>query len=218
MLNKTKIFIADDHQLIVAGLKVVLKKKQNFEVVGFSNNGVNLIEKVLESKADVLIMDISMPEKTGFEVMMELKQYNVPFKTIILSSHEELQIVKELLNFGASAYITKTCAFEVIIEAIENVLVGKTFFCDTIQNKMNTFFSEENFSEIQSLDSAPLSCREVQVLKLIAKGNTGKKIGELLNISIHTVESHRKNIQIKLHIKTSIGLVKYAITNNLIES
>lgn len=218
MTENTKIFIVDDHQLILAGLKAVLKKKSTFEIVGSSNNGINLIEKVIESQADILILDISMPEKTGLEVMKEIKQIKVPFKIIILSSHEELDMVKEIMSLGANAYITKTSAFEVIIEAVETVLSGTSYFCETIKRKMTNYFSEETFDEIKSLDNMSLSCREVQILKLIATGFTGRKISEELSISFHTVESHRKKILGKLKIKNSIGLVKYALNNNLIEA
>jgi DNA-binding NarL/FixJ family response regulator len=217
MLNKIKIFVADDHQLILLGLKAILKQKSNYEIVGFAKNGLNLINQVIESNANILIMDISMPEKSGLEVIMDIHKIDVPFKTIILSSHEELEIVRECMKFGAKGYVTKSAAFELILEAIETVLKGDIYYCINIQRKMNEFFSEIKPFYEKAVDNSPLTFREIQVLKLIAKGFTGKKISETLNISTHTVDSHRKKIFMKLQINSSIELVKYALNNNLVE-
>lgn len=218
-MNPTiKIFLADDHQLLIDGMQAVLKTNKNFEVVGFSLNGVNLIEQVLQNKADILIMDINMPEKDGIEVLKELSSLKIPFKTIILSSYDDLKLIKEVMKLGACGYLTKKCAGENIVEAIQVVNSGEEYFCETVRAKIFNSFAKDNpkLNKGISVFNTTLTQRELEIIQLISLEYSGKAISEELFISTHTVESHRKNLLKKLNIKTTIGLVKYAIKNNLI--
>lgn len=218
-MDKTiKIYLADDHQVLIDGMKAVLRTNANFEIAGFSVNGTNLIENVIKSGADILIMDINMPEKDGLDVMKELQGREFLFKVIILSSYDELKLIKEVMNLGASGYLTKQCAGENIVEAINVVFSGEEYFCQTVREKIFNSFAQKNpkINSNGANTNLSLTGRELEILKLISLEYSGKEISEELFISTHTVESHRKNLIKKLHVKNTIGLVKYAILNNLI--
>lgn len=212
-----RIYIADDHQVLIDGLKSVLNTNQNFEVVGYALNGENLIEKVTDVKADILIMDINMPVKDGIDVLKEFSIKGYCCKVIILSSFDDIKLIKEVIKLGANGYLSKQCAGENIVEAILAVADGKEFYSDNIRNKIFESFAEvhKEYATIHDYETS-ITDREIDVLKLIAQEYSNKEISDTLSISIHTVETHRKNLIKKLNVKNTIGLVKYALKNNLV--
>jgi len=217
MKEKIRIYLADDHQMLIEGMKTVIKTSSDFEVVGFSLNGVNLIEQSINAKADILVIDINMPEKDGIEVLKELKNSQTFFKVIVLSSYDDLKLVKEVMKLGAKGYLTKQCVGESILEALHEVQNGEEYFCKTIREKIfESFTFKREINKKDSENPISLTERELVIIKLIALEYSGKKISEKLFISTNTVETHRKNLLKKLKVKGSIGLVKYAIKNNLI--
>ena len=218
MAEKIKVYLADDHQMLIEGMKAVIKTNEDFEVVGYSLNGMRLIEQVIQAKADILVMDINMPEKDGIEVLQELSNGKIPFKVIVLSSYDDLKLVKEVIKLGARGYLTKQSVGESIIEALIEVNNGEEYFCKIMQEKILASFSHNNQIGNQEEIATPvyLTERELVIIKLIALEYSGKMISEKLFISTNTVETHRKNLLKKLNVKSSIGLVKYAIKNNLI--
>ena len=218
MAEKIKVYLADDHQMLIEGMKAVIKTNEDFEVVGYSLNGMRLIEQVIQAKADILVMDINMPEKDGIEVLQELSNGKIPFKVIVLSSYDDLKLVKEVIKLGARGYLTKQSVGESIIEALIEVNNGEEYFCKIMQEKILASFSHNNQNGNQEEIATPvyLTERELVIIKLIALEYSGKMISEKLFISTNTVETHRKNLLKKLNVKSSIGLVKYAIKNNLI--
>lgn len=217
MKEKIKVYLADDHQMLIEGMKAVIKTNANFEVVGFSLNGVNLVDNAIEAKTDILVMDINMPEKDGLQVLKELSKSKMFFKVIILSSYDDLKLVREVIELGAKGYLTKQCVAESIVEALHEVQNGEEYFCRTMREKIFESFSQEDENnDIEIIPTASLTERELVIIKLIALEYSGKKISEKLFISTNTVETHRKNLLKKLKVKSSIGLVKYAIKNNLI--
>lgn len=217
MKEKIKVYLADDHQMLIEGMKAVIKTNADFEVVGFSLNGVNLIDNAIEAKTDILVMDINMPEKDGLQVLKELSKSKMFFKVIILSSYDDLKLVREVIKLGAKGYLTKQCVAESIVEALHEVQNGEEYFCRTMREKIFESFSQEDENnDIEIIPITSLTERELVIIKLIALEYSGKKISEKLFISPNTVETHRKNLLKKLKVKSSIGLVKYAIKNNLI--
>lgn len=217
MREKIKVYLADDHQMLIEGMKAVIKTNTDFEVVGFSLNGVNLIDNAIEAKTDILVMDINMPEKDGLQVLKELSISKMHFKVIILSSYDDLKLVREVIKLGAKGYLTKQCVAESIVEALHEVQNGEEYFCRTMREKIFESFSQEDENNVKELTTkVSLTERELVIIKLIALEYSGKKISEKLFISTNTVETHRKNLLKKLKVKSSIGLVKYAIKNNLI--
>lgn len=218
MNPKINIYLADDHQLLIDGMQAVLKTQPGYEVVGYALNGQNLIQDAILKKTDILVMDINMPVKDGLEVLRELGTQELPFRIIVLSSYDDLKLVREVMKLGASGYMTKQCAGENIVEAIKVIYDGEEYFCKTISDKIFTTFARNNPKVNTSANTfqTNLTGRELDIIRLISLEYSGKEIGEELFISQHTVETHRKNLMKKLEVKSSVGLVKYAIKNNLV--
>lgn len=214
--KKIRIYLADDHQVLIDGMQAVLNTNSDFEIVGFSLNGVHIIEQAVKNKADILVMDINMPEKDGIEVLKDLSVGTFPFKVIILSSYDDLKLIKEVMKLGASGYLTKQCAGENIIEAIHVVTGGEEYFCKTVRDKIFNSFTKNNIKPNAENSSHSLTDRELEIIKLISLEYSGKEISAELSISTNTVETHRKNLVRKLNVKNTIGLVKFAIKHNLI--
>jgi DNA-binding NarL/FixJ family response regulator len=220
MTTKIRIHLADDHQILIDGISSLLQTIPDFEVVGFSLNGSNLFDEVSQNKTDILLLDINMPQKDGIAVIKEFAEKGFPCKVIILSSYDDLKLIKEIMKLGASGYLTKQCAGENIVEAIEAVYRGEEYFCEAVREKIFNNVTKDNpkLNKIDSALNSILTGREIEIITLISSEYSGKEISEQLYISINTVETHRKNIMKKLDLKNSIGLVKYAIKNNLVKS
>jgi len=213
-MGKIKIHLIDDHQIIIDGLLAVLKLEDDFQVVGFSLNGESIYERLTANNADVVIMDINMPDIDGIDILKDFQKKGIPCKIIVLSSHDEIKLIKEVLSLGANGYLSKKCAGENIAEAVRKVHGGEQYFCDSIKEKMLTSFSSN-----KSVDDEPrksITKRELEILQLVVKEFTTKEISEQLTISINTIDTHRKNIMRKLEVKNTIGLVKYAIKHDLV--
>ena len=144
MPKKIKIHLADDHQVLIEGIQFLLQTVTNFEIVGFSLNGKNIYEEVASNHAHVLILDLNMPEKDGMEVIKEFNQKGSSCKIIILSSYDDLKLIKEVMKLGANGYLTKNCAGENIIEAIHAVFNGEDYFCNAVRQKIFNLVAKEN--------------------------------------------------------------------------
>ena len=219
MLQKIKIHLADDHQILIDGIRTLLHAIPVFEVVGFSLNGSALFNEVSNNKSDILILDLNMPEKDGIEVIKEFSKKGFPCKVIVLSSHDDLRIIKEVMKLGASAYLTKKCAGENIVEAVHSVSRGEEYFCKSVREKIFNTVAKDNpkLNRQEANSNSILTDRELEIIKLISLEYSGKEISDQLFISTNTVETHRKNIMKKLDAKNSISLVKYALRNNLVK-
>jgi len=220
MTQNIRIHLADDHQIIIHGIQNLLNTVPHFEVVGFSLNGNSIFEDVTKNHADVLVLDISMPEKDGIEVVKEFSEKGFPCKVIILSSYDDLKLIKEIMDLGVSGYLTKQCAGDNIIEAVQAVADGEEYFCESIREKIFSNATKNNpkLSTYKPNINPLLTEREIEIIILIALEYSGKEISEQLFISTNTVETHRKNIMKKLKAKNTIGIVKYAMNNHLIIS
>jgi DNA-binding NarL/FixJ family response regulator len=220
MTTKIRIHLADDHLVLMDGMKNLLHTISDFEVVGFSIDGSKIFKDVTDNKTDILVLDISMPKKDGIEVVKEFSRKGFPCKVIILSSYDDLKIIKEVMKLGASGYLTKQCAGESIVEAIQAVSNGEEYFCNTVREKIfNTATKDKSkVNKYTPGVGSVLTGREIEILTLIALEFSGKEISEQLFISNNTVETHRKNIMKKLKAKNTISLVKFALKNKLIKS
>lgn len=218
METKIKVHLADDHQVLIDGMLAVLNNNPIFEVVGFSLNGENLVERVARNDAHVLVMDINMPEKDGIQVLREFNERGFTCKVIVLSSYDDAKIIKEVIKLGASGYLTKQCAGENIQEAIITVAQGEQYFSSTIKDKIFNFFTENNTPQNLTEEeiAKTITDRELEILNFICQEKSGKDISEILKISPNTVETHRKNLIKKINAKSTIGLVLFATKHNLI--
>ena len=219
MLQKIRIHLADDHQILIDGIRTLLHTIPAFEVVGFSLNGNAIFNEVINNKSDILILDLNMPEKDGIEVIKEFSKKGFPCKVIILSSHDDLRIIKEVMKLGASGYMTKKCAGENIVEAVHSVSRGEEYFCKSVREKIFNTITKDNPKLIkqEANSNSILTDRELEIIKLISLEYSGKEISDHLFISTNTVKKKKKNIMKKLYAKNSISLVKYALRNNLVK-
>lgn len=218
METTIRIHLADDHKVLIDGMRTLLNSISNFNVVGFSLKGTTLYEEVINNTTDILVLDINMPEKDGIEVLKEFAKKSFPCKVIVLSSYDDIKIIQEVMKLGASGYLTKQCAGENIVEAIEVVTKGEEYFCSQVREKIFTSAAQKNpkLNKIKADLGHQLTGREIEIITLIALEYSGKEISEQLFISTNTVETHRKNIMKKLQAKSTISLVKFALKNNLI--
>jgi len=219
MDKKITVHIADDHQILIDGVKAVLNLETNMEVVGFSLNGLQVIDWFNKNAADVLVLDINMPEMDGIGVLSNLKSLKNKPGIIILSSYDDIKLVKEVLQMGAQGFVPKKSAGEHIVNAVNKVALGQQYFTDDVKEKMmNTIMSKPTYNE-ENPDGFlinSLTKREFQILKLIALQYTTKEICETLFISSSTVETHRKNLIKKVKAKNSVGLALFALKNNIL--
>jgi len=219
MDKKIKVHIADDHQILIDGVKAVLNTEPDIEVIGYSLNGNQVLKWFDENEADVLILDINMPELDGIEVLKKLKKSkNVP-EIIVLSSYDDVKLVKEVLNMGAKGFVPKKSAGEHIVNAVYKVAEGNQYFTDDVKEKMMQTLLNGQTKNEGSQDGVLISSltkREVQVLKLVAQQYSTREIGDELHISESTVETHRKNLMKKVKVKNSVGLAIFALKNEVV--
>ncbi|HHB52476.1 MAG TPA: response regulator transcription factor [Saprospiraceae bacterium] len=213
------VHIADDHKILIDGIVAVLKTEDKIDVVGYSLDGIEVVDWFKKNNAEILVLDIGMPKLDGIEVLRSLQTYKNPPKTIVLTSYNDVKLIKEVLKMGAKGFITKVSAGESIIEAIKTVHGDDMYFSSDIRNKIvNSFTGRKVTNELHfSKYFGMLSDREYEILKLIAEEYTNKEIADTLNISAGTVETHKKNIMAKLGVKNAVGLAIYVVKHKLIE-
>ena len=219
MEKKITVHIADDHQILIDGVKAVLNIEPNIEVIGFSLNGQQVVSWFQENEADVLILDINMPELDGIEVLKRLKDFKKRPEIIVLSSYDDVKLVKEVLQMGAKGFVPKKSAGEHIVNAVYKVSEGNQYFTDDVKEKMMQTLLNGQVKNEGSQDGVLISSltkREVEVLKLVAQQYSTREIGGELHISESTVETHRKNLMKKVKVKNSVGLAIFALKNEVI--
>ncbi|MDJ0646591.1 MAG: response regulator transcription factor [Flavobacteriaceae bacterium] len=217
--NKITVHIADDHQILIDGIMAVLELEQDIEVVGYSLNGNQVLDWFHEHSADVLILDINMPELDGIEVLKKFATYDDVPGVIILSSYDDIKLVKEVLGMGAKGFVPKKSAGEHIVNAIRKVFNGEQYFSDDIKEKMMKTLIGKPMGDTDNPEGVlinSLTRREFQILKLIAQQYTTREMSEALHISESTVETHRKNLIRKVNVKNSVGLAIFAMKNEIV--
>jgi len=210
----TRILLADDHKITRQGLRSLLEKQQDMEVVAEAENGREAVRLAGEMAPDVIIMDVTMPDLNGIEATKQILSLSPDIKIIALSMHSDSTFVTEMLKSGAAGYLLKDCAFEELTRAIRTVIDDKTYLSPSISGVV----VEDYLQRLSKADfAAPdiLSDREREVLQLMAEGNSTKQIALKLHISVKTVETHRRQIMSKLDIHTVAELTKYAIKKGL---
>ena len=219
MEDKITVHIADDHQILIDGVKAVLNLEPKIEVTGFSLYGIEVVEWFKENQADVLVLDINMPELDGIQVLKKLKDEKNKPEIIVLSSYDDVKLVKEVLQMGAKGFVPKKSAGEHIVNAVYKVAEGNQYFTDDIKEKMMQTLLTGQVKNEGSQDGVLISSltkREVQVLTLVAQQYSTREIGDELHISESTVETHRKNLMKKVKVKNSVGLAIFALKNEVI--
>lgn len=215
-VNTIKLIIVDDHKLFLDGVVSLLKDYPKIAIEACASDGeqaLNLLQK--NSDIDVLITDISMPNLNGEELCKEVKKRYPHVQILALSMHSDSKSIKRIIKNGATGYILKNTGTDELIEAIEHVSAGQTYFSESVKN--NVMAGMAGTEESDENQRVRLTKREVEILKLIAAEYTTNQIADTLFISLHTVESHRKNIMRKTKAKNMAGLIKYAVKNGIAE-
>ena len=209
-----KVIIADDHEIMRDGLKSMLEKQRDIEIIAETSDGRTTVELAMKLKPDVIIMDVSMPDMNGIEATRQIIEKSPKIKVIALSMHSDKQFILEMLNAGASGYLLKDCAFHELINAIHSVASNRSYLSPEIADVMIKEFKHVISKESLSAFSL-LTSRERQVLQLIAEGKTTKEIAYTLEVSTKTIETYRQQIMDKLDIHSIAGLTKYAVREGL---
>ena len=211
---RTRILLADDHKIIRDGLRALLEKLPDMELVAEAENGRNAVRLARKLSPDVVIMDVAMPDLNGIEATRKIISETPQVKVIALSIHSDRRFIVEMLKAGASGYLLKDCAFEDLTKAIGAVRTNHIFLSPGIADKVVKDYVSSLSSTGFSVYSI-LTDRELEVLQLLAEGRTTKQIASRLHVSVKTVETHRKNIMDKLDIHNIAELTKYAIREGL---
>ncbi|MFA0569010.1 response regulator [Vibrio gallaecicus] len=212
MSEAIKVVIVDDHQVVLDGFMARLSLEPDIDVIGTASNGLEAIELVKQLKPDVTLMDISMPIMNGIDATHLIKESQPDAKILMLTMHNNREYIMKVMQSGAVGYMLKEISSEKMVQAIKTVNQGSTYFCEKVTQNL---FSQP-VKPTQSLKN-PLTRREEAVLKLVAGGESSKKIAHQLNISYRTVETHRHNIKHKLDIHSTAELAKYAVNLGLVE-
>jgi two-component system response regulator NreC len=210
-----KVLIADDHAIVRTGLRALLNSEPSMRLVGEATGGYEAIELAGKSNADILVLDISMPDLDGISVTKKIKSQFPDLPILILTVHEDEALLREAMRAGAAGYILKRAAETELISAIR-AIIGGVLYVDP--SMVRVLLSDETKPTATLPESVePLTHREKEVLKLIAQGYTNRQIGKELNVSTRTAEGHRANLVAKLGLHSRVELVRYAREQGLIE-
>ena len=215
----TKVMVVDDHGILRAGLIALLSAEQDVVVIGEASSGEEALTKVPLVKPEVVLMDISMQGIDGIEACRQIKALYPGVQVLILTVHEDKALLQEALHAGASGYILKRALKPELISAIQAVVKGDIYVHPSMTRALLTEYSPASSAKQDCEEPEkpePLTRREIEVLQFIVQGYTNSQIAEKLSISPRTVEFHRANIMDKLHLKSRVGLVRYASENGLI--
>jgi DNA-binding NarL/FixJ family response regulator len=215
MTNTIRIILADDHILVREGFKSLLSKKKDFEVVGEAENGTALINLIENLNADVLLVDISMPQLNGIEAISQMKKINPNLKFIMLTMHEEAEYILKSIQAGANGYLLKNVEPDELENAIRTVAAGGKYFNSTISGIMIENLSR--VGETEKEDLTELTSREKEILQYVADGLSTKLIADKLSISPRTVETHRVHIMKKLQVNNGAEMVKRGLEQKIIK-
>ena len=208
-----RILIVDDHPIFRAGLKETLAKASDVDFVGEADNGHKALDLARKQRWDVVVLDITMPGKGGLEVLQELRRERPKLPVLVLSAHPEDQLALRLLKAGASGYLTKDKAPEVLLSAIRKVLRGGKYVSESLGEKAVLSLTSETAKPLYEA----LSDREYQVMRMIASGKALKEIAKELFLSVRTVSTYRARVLEKMNMKSNTELIRYALENKLID-
>lgn len=209
--NPIKIVLADDHEIVRAGIKRLLSIDKSIKIVAEAQNGKEAVDLVKYHRPDIALLDILMPVMTGIEAVKEIKSVSEETFTVILTAFEDSKHLELALNTGADGYLTKDIKSKDLTESIHRVMEGERVFSKSI-----LLILQNHYVTKSHIEEPPVAItkREQQIMNLIAEGLTSQQISEELELSIRTVESHRYNLMQKLNLKSAAQLIKYAILHN----
>lgn len=210
-MNKLRILIAEDHETVRDGIKLIIETQDDMEVVGCAGDGREAIRLAEELKPEIVVMDVSMPELNGLLASAKLKRIMPEVKILTLTRHTDEAYLQELLQAGISGYVLKQSASTELLRAIRAVAAGGNYLDPAITGKVFDNYTEKTGKLRGDVRGASLTGRESETLRLIALGYSNKEIAEQFDLSVKTVESHKANAQQKLNLKSRKDIISYAI-------
>jgi len=210
-MSEIRILIADDHALIRKGLRQIIEADTQYQVIGEAANGAQALELISHHKPDIAVLDVNMPERSGFEVVVELHKRKVETSIVFLTMHKDRTFFNKAMDLGAKGYLLKDSALEEIVNALNAVVRGKPFISPELSGYLLRRMDRIGLLAKQTPGLNDLTTTEKRVLKLIAAYKTSKEIAEELHIHYRTVDNHRTNIAAKLGLQGSHSLLKFAV-------
>jgi len=207
-----KVLIADDHAIVRRGLRQILEEIPDIEIVDEAGGGREALEKILKQHYDVVVLDISMPDGNGLEILLRIRAEKPELPVLILSIHPEEQYAVRAFRDGASGYLTKESAPDELIEAIRRISQGRKYVSSSLAEKL----ASKLHRDVDKLPHESLSNREFQVMCMIAGGKSVKEIAEELHLSSKTISTYRSRILEKMQVKNNAELIRYAIKSKLV--
>jgi two-component system response regulator NreC len=207
-----EVVLVDDHAVVRSGLRLLLEKQDDIEVVGEAGNAKDAIFRARSLKPDVILLDVVMPGESGIEVLPKLLKESPETKVLVLSMQDDPSYVREAFAAGASGYVLKEAADEEVVSAVREIADGGRYVHPALGARIVAAEAEQR----AATEADPLSEREREVLRLLALGHTNQEIAEQLYISVRTAESHRAHIMQKLRLSTRAELVRYALSHGLL--
>ncbi|HTX89202.1 MAG TPA: response regulator transcription factor [Bacteroidales bacterium] len=219
MTDPIRIFLADDHDLVRDGLKALLGGIPDIKIAGEAANGQELLDRLKSGTPDLVVLDLSLPDISGIEIIRIVAKEYPEVKILVLSMHTGEEFVLSAVRAGAKGYVPKNTSRNELVEAIYSVYRGEEFFGKDISRILLKSYLRNNLEPSQARErtAVTLSDREKEVIRLSAEGFSNSEIGEKLQISIRTVETHKNHVMKKLGLKSTVELVKFAIRSKLIE-
>jgi DNA-binding NarL/FixJ family response regulator len=215
MVNRISVLIADDHPLIRQGLKQILELEEDITVIAQASNGDEAVQLAKVYSPDVILMDINMPGSSGIQAIEEIKRENIGSRIIVLTIHDDREYLFRTLQMGAEGYVLKDAEPEVLIEAIRNVHMGRSYIQPNMTMELVKEFNRITLHDKEKHNDNNLTTREIEVLELIAEGMINKEIAKQLYISEKTVKNHVSNIFRKLNVSDRTQAAIYAFKHNI---
>lgn len=214
--NLVKLYLADDHQILLDGMIAFFNELKDFEVVGAANDGVTLLRELQKRIPDIVLLDMNMPKLDGISALKRIKKEYPQIKVIMLSNYSQSRFIKEARENGADGYVLKNGSKKELLEAIETVKIGNLYFdkATHINNGYGVKAEPSQFDD-DFIKKYQLTKREIEIIKLICTGLSTRELSEKLFISEFTINTHRKNILAKLSVKNSAGIINFARENGL---
>ena len=212
--KRIQLLIADDHRVLLDGLVSLLRTEPNFEIAATAENGEQVIDWLNKTEVDVCLIDISMPRPDGMELTRWIKQHKPQIKILILTTHDEEEIIAEMVQAGIAGYLLKSCTRHELVEGINRVMSGQFFFSEAVSNRIIDSYKEQKKETAE--EPVTFTEREKEIVQLLAKEYTNEKIAQTLHISYRTVETHRKNMMLKTKARNLAGLLRFASNQGLI--
>jgi DNA-binding NarL/FixJ family response regulator len=214
--KKYRVILADDHVLVRHGIRRILEENLNLEIKGEVGDGLELLSLLNKLNADLVILDVSMPNLRGIEAISEIRHIQPNIKVLILTMHNEEEYLYQAVSAGADGYLLKEDAEKELFSAIETIHSGRVYISPNLADQSMQNWVRMRRGEDPTYHAQPLTVREREILKLIAEGKSNKEIGDLLCISVRTVERHRANMMSKLNIRKTAELVQYALKKHYV--